>query len=45
MFKSAFVYNELHTGAAFGIMLLLIAVVFIFLYRKALNLKKEDEES
>lgn len=45
MFKSAFVYNELHTGAAFGIMLLLLAVVFIFLYRKALNLQKEDEEA
>jgi multiple sugar transport system permease protein len=42
MFKNAFVYNELHTGAAFGILLLLIAVIFIFLYRKVLNLQEDE---
>jgi multiple sugar transport system permease protein len=40
MFKSAFVYNELHTGAAFGILLLLIAIVFIVLYRKVMNMEE-----
>jgi multiple sugar transport system permease protein len=42
MFKNAFVYNELHTGAAFGILLLAIAVVFIFLYRKILNVQEDE---
>jgi multiple sugar transport system permease protein len=42
MFKNAFVYNELRTGAAFGILLLLIAVIFIFLYRKVLNVQEGE---
>ena len=43
MFKTAFVYNEYNSGAATGVLLLVIALIFMFLYSRVL--KTQEEES
>lgn len=41
LFKTAFVYFEVNFASALGVVLLVIAVIFMFGYHKAMNMKEE----
>lgn len=41
LFKTAFVYFEVNFASALGVVLLIIAVIFMFGYHRAMNMKEE----